>query len=270
MRLRRQAFGLMRLRATRPRPAFTLVELLVVVAIIALLIALLLPALNKARRAAQRVACMSALRQLAMTNQMYLNDHRDWYLPVKWGFSLTREPGWPPPPPGLLPPTIPTLHWPSNPSFRRSLGLPPHTSGGRVPEGFVCPAAVLAHQARNASGVPLGRSYGYNSEGLGWYANPTIYYTGHKRHDVRSPATKLMFVDATAGAVNMTGSTKYDTWGEFYGLPPGGRWPDVQPVTGMTAYRHDRGANVAFFDAHVEYLKKSDIMNNDRLWKAKK
>jgi len=56
------------------RLAFTLVELLVVIAIIALLIAILLPALGKARSSARRTKCLANLRGLTQSVQWYTND----------------------------------------------------------------------------------------------------------------------------------------------------------------------------------------------------
>ena len=56
------------------RPAFTLVELLVVVGIIALLLGLLMPSLGAARGQARAVACMSNVRQIAVAAQMYAQD----------------------------------------------------------------------------------------------------------------------------------------------------------------------------------------------------
>ena len=60
-----------------PQRAFTLVELLVVIAVIAILAALLLPSLSKAKLKAHNVACMSNHRQLSLAWRMYSDDNRD-------------------------------------------------------------------------------------------------------------------------------------------------------------------------------------------------
>src|SRR5437899_8755657 len=61
--------------------AFTLLELLTVVAIIAILAALLLPALSKGKQKAQGITCMSNGKQLGAALHMYAGDFNDWLPP---------------------------------------------------------------------------------------------------------------------------------------------------------------------------------------------
>ncbi len=57
--------------------AFTLLELLVVVAMIAVLAAMLMPAISKAKVRSQAVACLNNNRQLATAWLLYADDHND-------------------------------------------------------------------------------------------------------------------------------------------------------------------------------------------------
>lgn len=66
---------------SRKANAFTLVELLVVVAIIALLLGILMPALNKAKLLAANTVCLSHLHQLGYAFITYGADNRD-YIPA--------------------------------------------------------------------------------------------------------------------------------------------------------------------------------------------
>jgi prepilin-type N-terminal cleavage/methylation domain-containing protein/prepilin-type processing-associated H-X9-DG protein len=68
------------------RTAFTLIEVLVVVAIIALLVSILLPSLNGAREQARALVCKTRMRELSMAHVYYSSEnggafpHWSWWL----------------------------------------------------------------------------------------------------------------------------------------------------------------------------------------------
>ncbi|MCL4789607.1 MAG: type II secretion system GspH family protein [Verrucomicrobia bacterium] len=80
--------------AARPTIAFTLLELLVVIAVIGILAALLLPALGRAKMRAQRVQCVSNLKQFAVALQLYAGDFGDHLPPNLDGQNIPLGQAW--------------------------------------------------------------------------------------------------------------------------------------------------------------------------------
>jgi len=76
----------MRLHLPRRANAFTLVELMVVIAIVSVLFALLLPAITQAREQAVRVLCAGRLRQLGVSTVAYSLDYAGFFPSTgSWG-----------------------------------------------------------------------------------------------------------------------------------------------------------------------------------------
>src|SRR5256885_17225699 len=79
-------------RRTRTVRAFTLIELLFVIAIIAILAAILFPVFAQARAKARSISCMSNARQVGTAFHMYVQDY-DEVCPAMWGGSGPCQPG---------------------------------------------------------------------------------------------------------------------------------------------------------------------------------
>ena len=72
------------MRSTRHKSsAFTMIELLVVVAIIALLVTILVPTVTAARNLAKLTVCLSQQRSLGNAWMLYLEDSKEWFPPQR-------------------------------------------------------------------------------------------------------------------------------------------------------------------------------------------
>jgi prepilin-type N-terminal cleavage/methylation domain-containing protein/prepilin-type processing-associated H-X9-DG protein len=193
----------------RPRPGFTLVEMLVVVAIIAVLVSLVLPAVVAARKSAQAAQCQSNLKQLGLAVMQYRDQtgaypqYRAEYPPITNAYGVYR-PRWQ----WLLAPWVGN---PQSPDDILAAGNadPTHTNVPLNNKAFVCPAmetnpAFSALEGDATLSVRNG-SYGYN---FGYLGNnrtlvdgdnttPTLRYPVK---DVKEPARTVAFADSRGGA----------------------------------------------------------------------
>jgi len=74
--------------------AFTLIEILVVIAIIGILFALLIPTLSSAKSRARTVACVSNMRQFGTAFSLYCQDNQDKVPPNKDGLDVKLGDTW--------------------------------------------------------------------------------------------------------------------------------------------------------------------------------
>lgn len=76
-------------RLSRAQSAFTLIEILLVIAVVGVLLALLFPALASARRAAKRAGCLANLHSLGHALELYRGANKD-LLPWATNFADLR------------------------------------------------------------------------------------------------------------------------------------------------------------------------------------
>jgi prepilin-type N-terminal cleavage/methylation domain-containing protein len=82
-------------RCRSDKRAFTLVELLVVIAVLAILAALLLPALARAKERGRQASCINSVRQQTLAVLMYADENSDVLPPTAYNDANDNEVDWP-------------------------------------------------------------------------------------------------------------------------------------------------------------------------------
>jgi prepilin-type N-terminal cleavage/methylation domain-containing protein/prepilin-type processing-associated H-X9-DG protein len=226
------------------RRAFTLTELLVVVAVIAILAAILLPTLGQAKLSARRITCVNNLRQLGLAAQMYWDDRDGDAFRYVTGATNGGTVYWF----GWIEPWVPGNE--GQRAFDASMGALYPYLGGRGVE--VCPS--LNYNSRlfklKATGAAYG--YGYNLSLSAPATQPPV-----KISRVTRPADIALFADA--GQVNAfpePASADNPLVEEFYYIN------DTEPTV---HFRHHRRASVLYCDGHVDAEKPLPGSVDDRL-----
>jgi len=211
----------------RAAGAFTLLELLVVVAMLAVLSGLLLTALGRGRQTAQRVFCVSNLRQLGLATQMYWDENGGNAFRYRGAFTNGGDVYW--------------FGWLARGSegqraFDATAGALYPYLGGRGVE--LCPALNyrLARFKLKATGAAYG--YGYNLE-----LSPPASQPPVNMQRLARLATLAVLADAAqVNTFQPPASPDAPRLEEFYYVA------QTEPTA---HFRHQGKANVGFADGHV-------------------
>lgn len=215
----------------RTRTAFTLVELLVVIAVVGILGALLLPALSHGKAAARRIQCVDNLRQLGLATQLYWDENEDFTFRYQIGATNGGRLYWF----GWLKPGAEGQR-----DFDPSQSaLYPYLQSSGVE---ICPSLDYTHALYKLKARGAAYGYGYNLN-LGQRSISTSRIT--------RPSDTVLFADAAqVNDFQSPASPDNPMVEEFYYVDAddGGGYPNAH-------FRHQKQANAIFADGHVDREK---------------
>jgi prepilin-type N-terminal cleavage/methylation domain-containing protein/prepilin-type processing-associated H-X9-DG protein len=213
--------------------AFTLIELLVVIAIIGILASILFPVFARARENSRRASCSSNLKQLSLAALQYTQDF-DEKLPPSW-------------------------------NVRTGIGdlwmdmVMPYAKSNQV---FFCPSATGVDPRAAVTSNNL--SYGWNYEFLTIQSGCSAVLGGTTFTGYGCGGVLLARIQSVAETVMLADSS--DNNGHYLS-----RYVSCTPTTSGACYRvsatHFEGANVAYVDGHVKWMKLPGVLvGSSTMW----
>ncbi len=218
----------------RVRAAFTLIEILVVLAVIGILAAILFPVFSSARESARTTTCASNLHQISLGFQLYLDNSNRRYPAV----NLSKD------------------------RFNCSWAdmMVPYTRSEKI---FNCPSDPTDDTEFRSAECPgdsslieaakFNGSYGLNTL-------PIAKIQGTPENRVRRPSSTLLVTDFDPTLYNVILPGPNTGEPRAYGTPADIATMGI-PVPGW----HREGANVLFVDGHVKWMNIEE-MCDERLW----
>ncbi|AHF89821.1 N-terminal cleavage protein [Opitutaceae bacterium TAV5] len=228
----------------RLRRAFTLIELLTVIAIIGILAAIIIPTVGRVRETAKTAHCASNVRQIAQACLLYANENRGRLIPMRNTDDANRT--WR----AYIAPYVGTT--------KKARGV------------FTCPSDPTNADAADTSMDVTGNvpsSYGLNS-GTQYASSPDrLHQYGDNRSPsrtleaIKQPTRMIMIVDIGCAASGAS-STNPSAWAVdtnkksnlgYAKFPWGGSF---SPTDWSVWPRHSSGktANAGFYDGHVRQV----------------
>ncbi len=211
--------------------AFTLIEMLVVIAIIAILAAILLPVLSQGKEKAQRIHCLNNEKQLDVGWTLYADENNSLLASNDVEFR------------GANVPVSPPGSWVEG---NASLD----TNQTDITDGTIYPNIknIACYHCPVDLGLVLGttvltlRSYSLSCFMGGGPGDTTEYDLRpvHRFNQITKPSTSLTFIEEDISTIDDGHFLYSDTNNAWFNLP---------------AWRHSHGDTLSFADGHEEYWK---------------
>ena len=221
------------------RSAFTLIELLVVIAIIAILAAILFPVFARARENARRSSCQSNLKQIGLGVLQYVQDYDEKFPVIVVSSSTSTAPfGWA----GTTQPYLKSTQILQCPSDSSAL---PSTAPPEAENGF-CDYFFNRRLNSGTDGANnTGNISGISQAQLEFVSNTLLLGDG-------DGARKAGHNTAGCNSVQSSTLATSDCAAGLAVFPA---------LTPRQEERHLEGANYAFADGHVKWLKRTALGN---------